>query len=127
MSELLFVIKTFLFTVVLVMMMQIKIGDNTLEQQSHSLIQKSAITSWLQEAAAGGVVLIQKGASQVSQFMSEKFGKGREEVKKAGGRLKFEFERSKEAMASRATGAKAKVQETIEDSRIQKAIEDRGE
>lgn len=115
MSELFFVIKTFLFTIVIVLMMQIKIGDSTIEQSSHSFIQKSAITGWLQEAAAGGIVLIQRGAAQASGFLRDHFGKGQEEAKKVGGRLKFEFERSKEALSSQAKEAHKKIKNEIED------------
>ncbi len=56
MSELLFVAKTFIFTLVFVLLMQYQLGGSTLENRFENWVQKSTVTSQFQKAAAGATL-----------------------------------------------------------------------
>lgn len=53
MSEFFSVLKTFLFTLIFVLLMQMQLGGVTLENRFEDWIQNSAATSQFQKAAAG--------------------------------------------------------------------------
>lgn len=65
MSELLFVLKCFAFTAVLVVFMQLKIGSATIENHSYEWLQKSSVSRYVQSVAAGGVMAIRSLGSSV--------------------------------------------------------------
>jgi gas vesicle protein len=106
MSEFMFATKMLISTILLLLVMQIKLGSTTIEDQSYKFIKESSVTHWLQGAAKGGVIVIREGANKASVFLNEKFGQGKEKVadtaKDAGGRLKVEFSRSKEYIQQKA-------------------------
>lgn len=56
MSELLFVVKTFIFTLVFVLLMQFKLGGSTLENRFEHWVQNSTVTMHLQQVAAGATL-----------------------------------------------------------------------
>lgn len=58
MSELLFVLKSFLLTVTLVVAMQVKVGNSSLEQYSQWWLQKSSVSIYVQSVAAGGALAL---------------------------------------------------------------------
>ncbi len=55
MSDLLFVVKMFVITVLLVVVMQIKWGENTLEQKASIWIKQGVVAMSLRDAAQGGI------------------------------------------------------------------------
>jgi ABC-type sulfate transport system permease component len=58
MSELMFVVKSFIITVVLVVAMQVKVGDSSLESFSQAWLKKSSVSVYVQSVAAGGVLAL---------------------------------------------------------------------
>jgi len=58
MSELMFVVKSFIITVVLVVAMQVKVGNSSLEAYSQSWLQKSSVSIYVQSVAAGGALAL---------------------------------------------------------------------
>jgi ABC-type sulfate transport system permease component len=58
MSELFFVLKSFLLTVILVVAMQVKVGNYSLEQYSQWWLQKSSVSTYVQSVAAGGALAL---------------------------------------------------------------------
>ncbi|MEK7356399.1 MAG: hypothetical protein AAB250_08115 [Bdellovibrionota bacterium] len=72
MGDVIFVIKTLVITVALVVMMQIKIGPNTIEQHSLAWIHHSAAVEELQEVAAGAVKAGRKGVTYVKGLIGMK-------------------------------------------------------
>ena len=54
MSELMFVLKSFIITVVLIVAMQVKVGNSSLESYSQWWLQKSSVSIYIQSVAAGG-------------------------------------------------------------------------
>lgn len=57
MSHLGFVLKVFIATVLVVLIMQIKIGEETVENHAHSFLKTSSILEPLNEVAQGGAAL----------------------------------------------------------------------
>lgn len=70
MADLMFVVKTFLFTLALVVLMQIKVGDRTIEERSHQWIQHSAIHKTLGKVATGAVTAMKDGADYMRNWVA---------------------------------------------------------
>lgn len=115
MSEIFFIIKTFVFTVVLIFILQVKLGTRTIEEHSIDLFYSSSIGMEIQKVADVGVKCIQKTWNKMLHYLIEKnflnkdnfanIGNGAKEhlqkleIKKnlPGWReLKFQLQRSKE-------------------------------
>lgn len=58
MSELTFVIKSFVLTVLIVVFLQMKVGSTTLESYSQRWLQKSPVSGYIQSVAAGGTLAL---------------------------------------------------------------------
>jgi hypothetical protein len=71
MADLFFVVKTFLFTLALIVLMQIKIGEYTVEERTHTWIQESAIHSTLTKVAVGAVTAMKDGVLYVREWMAD--------------------------------------------------------
>lgn len=70
MDELKFVLKTFAFTCILIIFMQIKIGSGTLESYSYNWLRYSKVSQWLQSSAAGGALAIRNFGAHVKEGIS---------------------------------------------------------
>ncbi len=70
MADFFFVVKTFLFTLALVVVMQIRIGDATIEERSHEWIQESAIHRTLGKVAFGAVTVMKDGVAYVQDWVA---------------------------------------------------------
>jgi hypothetical protein len=81
MSAMFFVLKTFVLTVVVVMLMQIKIGRGTIEEHSMHWIRNSDAVETLRYVAEGAVSVAQSGMKAISSSLAWKSG---EEAVKAG-------------------------------------------
>ena len=89
MKELAFVIKVFVITFVVVVIMQIRVGNMTLEERASILIQDSWLTEQIQGAGDG----LQKVLTQVTGSLGKKVSGifKKEEVPERGN---FKLERS---------------------------------
>lgn len=58
MEEFKFVMKCFVFTVVLVVLMQVRVGGHSIEAYTFHWLRKSAVSQYVQSAAAGGVMAL---------------------------------------------------------------------
>lgn len=83
MGDIFFVIKVSIITLVLVFLMQIKIGDDTLENQALVALRQSPFSSQLQELGDGGWKELRKNIAEITRKISDSFGR------KAEDRLKF--------------------------------------
>ncbi|MES2962370.1 MAG: hypothetical protein V4760_00675 [Bdellovibrionota bacterium] len=72
MGDLVFVVKTLVITVALVVLMQIKVGSRTVEQHSLAWIHQSVFVEQLQEVAAGAVKAGRKGVAMMSGMLGIK-------------------------------------------------------
>jgi hypothetical protein len=75
MDELKFVLKGLFFAILVTILMQVKIGNETLEMKSERMIHHSAVGHFLQQTAEGATLAIRKGSAAVSQFVSGTIGK----------------------------------------------------
>jgi hypothetical protein len=67
MSEFLFVLKCLVFTAVLVIMMQLKVGGVTIEDYSYHWLRKSTVSQYIQSAAAGGAMALRNLSHSVKE------------------------------------------------------------
>lgn len=67
MSEMFFIAKTLILTAVLTMLMQVKIGDVTLEERTVDWLENSSTAEWIQEVASGGAVAVTHLARKVRE------------------------------------------------------------
>lgn len=58
MEELKFVLKTLAFTMVLIVLAQVKVGGATIESYTFRFLQKSTVSQYIQSAAAGGAMAL---------------------------------------------------------------------
>ena len=91
MPEFMFVLKAFLISLLLTVFLQMKVGNDTLENQAHDWIQTSAIPMYLQKVASGGVLALQNAGKTATAFVSKNFG---HEPSQKAGRMNIELKRS---------------------------------
>lgn len=94
MGDFLFVLKTLVITIVLVLLMQIKIGTATIEQHSLAWIQNSAITDTLRSVAQGAVKATVQGYRWMSSAFDTNVGKRFSKENEPGSRLSIKLHRS---------------------------------
>lgn len=70
MGDFFFVVKTFLYTLALVVLMQIKVGDTTIEERSHTWIQQSDLHRSLGKVALGAVTVLRDGTQYVQGWIA---------------------------------------------------------
>jgi hypothetical protein len=68
MNELFFVLKCMAITIALTVLMQVRVGNSSLEQESQWFLQKSTVSIYIQSVAAGGALAIK------NLYMSTKNG-----------------------------------------------------
>lgn len=84
MSEFFFVLKCMLFTVLLVFVMQIKIGGTSLEDYSQWWLKKSSVSIYLQSVAAGGVLAVRNLTKTVKDSVSGTYDSYHQSSRQAG-------------------------------------------
>lgn len=67
MSEFLFVLKSLVFTVVLVVMMQLKVAGVSVEDRAFQWMRKSPTSLYVQSVAAGGVAAIRNFSESIRE------------------------------------------------------------
>lgn len=90
MGEFFFVIKMFVFTVFLVVLLQIKIGPHTLEERSIAWIHESALVDSLRNVASGAV----KAGGNGFSYLGTLFGAKEAQVEKKKKESFWGFRRS---------------------------------
>lgn len=65
MEELRFVVKCLMFTMLLVVLMQVKMGGSTIEARTFSWLRTSSVSQYIQAAAAGGAMALRSLGSTV--------------------------------------------------------------
>ncbi|MBX3020623.1 MAG: hypothetical protein KF799_03010 [Bdellovibrionales bacterium] len=82
MSEFFYVIKLFLLTLVIVLVMQIQIGERTFESHAMSWLHTSALVAPLNMAATGGAKMIKDLTAKVNSSITKNSDKNVEKNKK---------------------------------------------
>lgn len=91
MDEFKFAVKSLISTILLLLVLQIKVGHAPIESYVQDWTQNSAVTKYLQKVAAGGALALKNTSKSVAEFSSQVFGNS--ETQKAS-RLNIEFKRS---------------------------------
>ena len=73
MSELAFAIKMAVIAFVVVILMQIRVGDESVENHAHNFIQTSAAVLYLREVAEGGLAAVHDGWSKLTSNIKTRY------------------------------------------------------
>lgn len=92
MPELKFVLKAFMVTIVIAMLMQIKIGTSTIETHAHLWIETATVPGYLHDVSSGAVAAIRNAAKASTDFVAKSFGHDGNTQK--ANRLNLGFKRS---------------------------------
>jgi hypothetical protein len=71
MSDFIFVVKCFIYTLVIAFLMQIKVSGISIEARAEHYLKGSQLTEYLQDASRGGARLLQDGYSRAKDFVSD--------------------------------------------------------
>lgn len=102
MSEVIFVVKCLVVTLIIATLMQIRIGDFTLEEHTEEAVRHSVVTDYLQGTAAGVIVLGNAGWEKVKTFFRDSSQSAKEGSEEAGRKLKLQFKKSEEFLKRKA-------------------------
>ena len=94
MDEIKFVLKSLFITLIVLMLMQIKIGSSTIETETLHWIETSSVTRYLQNVSAGAVLALRNVGQSASQFITQTFNQN--ETNRAS-RFNFELKRNPQA------------------------------
>jgi len=100
MPEVMFVLKSLVVTVVIMIGLQIKVGNVSLEDSIHHWVQTSNISNYVHGASSGAVLAIRNAAQATKDFVGETFG--HESGTQKAGRLNFEIKRSQKYLDEQA-------------------------
>lgn len=73
MSEFLFMIKCFVLAVVVVYLMQLKVGEQSLDDHMMDFAQRSALAGFLSDTSEGGARLVHKNYVRVKTWAQRQF------------------------------------------------------
>jgi hypothetical protein len=91
MAELSFVAKSFVISLILIAVMQVKVGSSTIESSAQRWLASSTISASLQNVSKGAVLMIRNTTKMGTDFVAKTLG---QESTSRAGRLNFNFNRS---------------------------------
>lgn len=98
MGDLLFVLKMVVYTLVLVIILQVKVGPTTLEQKLHSFTHESQIAGTLQIVAEGAARFIGAQYNNFTGHLKSRFINQHSSSQRPGDRLQSKFKELKESI-----------------------------
>lgn len=111
MGDLFFFAKMIVITVVVVVLMQIKIGDSTLEYKFLNWVHTSTALEPMQQAAQGAVAVVREVWKKVTDRFSDNVTKTFDKANQPGSRLNITLKRSQEYLQQQAEKARQKLQD----------------
>lgn len=95
MSEFIFVMKSFVLSVCLMLVLQVEIADTTIENHVFKWVHASSIGKHLTRVAEGGVLVVTNGFKYLTQFVSKTIGDNAQKATDTtkASRLNFEIKR----------------------------------
>lgn len=93
MMDFLFFVKTFCLTIVLVVLMQIQVGQSSIESHALGWVQHSAVVSPLNQTAHGAAQLIRDLTGYISQSLKKKESKDKKEETRSSFRWLYGFKK----------------------------------
>lgn len=122
-GDLLFFIKMIVLSLFFVLFLQIKIGDNTLEEKIKINATNSAMIAPLQEVAQGGVKAIELAWKRLAGLVGHKFNSAFSNENAPGNRtLNINIGRSKKFISEQLESAKKTAKQTVEQSEALKTL-----
>jgi hypothetical protein len=91
MAEIGFAIKAFIVSLILIAGMQLKVGNDSIEETAQAWMQNSEIAASLQTVASGAVLMIQNTAKMGKDFVAKTVG---QDSSARAGRLNLDIKRS---------------------------------
>ena len=79
MSEFIFFVKTFVLTIAIVLVMQIQVGERSLEVHAMSWVQSSAITTPLNGVKRGAAKMVHDLSHRISETIHNNVSKNKKE------------------------------------------------
>ena len=105
MGDLFFVLRVTFITVVVVVIMQVKVGEETLEERARRWAANAPLVEVLQEVADGAVLLVAEGYQHVTASMTDRFHDKVSKEDQPGFRtMKLHLNRRGEQVRARAEG-----------------------
>ena len=118
MGEMFFIAKSLVITVVVIVVMQVKVGETTIEQKTLHWIESSPVVLPVQEVALGGVKVVRETWKKIFGNLNNKFWNSVDQQNAPGKRdLKFTLERSEEFLRRQADKLQEKAQEAATQAR----------
>ena len=111
MGSLLFFTKSLVLTFILVTLLQIKVGPETLEEKAMNWVHHSEVTTPLREIAEGGARAVRDLWNTTLGQINTKFMSAVNSENRPGERLNINFDRSKEYLKKQAARAAEKLKE----------------
>lgn len=119
MGSLSFVIRTFILTALLIMVLQVRWEGATLEVHTLKFIRSSNVSGLVSSTAEGAVRAITIGWGKVSQLFNSNFSDKFKSENKPGERLgKFHWNRSKDSLKEGAKDGVAFIKENADHARV---------
>lgn len=91
MAEVKFCLKTLVAAILIVLCLQVKVGNQTAEQHIQTWIETSPLVAHVEKVAAGGALAVRNATKSVSQMANKAMGST--DAQKAS-RLNLDFQRS---------------------------------
>lgn len=124
MSELFFVIKMCVVTAIVVVLMQIRVGTETVETQVHAWLQTSTPSLFLREVAEGGLKATHDVWASVTSGVKTKYWEKFQPDKFPGNRqLKMQMERSEVFLEEQKNKAQSRAEKLIQETSSEAAKE----
>ncbi|MCB9025633.1 MAG: hypothetical protein H6625_04905 [Bdellovibrionaceae bacterium] len=120
MSEIFFILKSFILTILIVIFMQVKVGETTIEEKTLLWIESSTIISPIQKIVDGGVKVVKETWKTAFGNLNSKFFNSVKPKNLPGKRdLNLVIERSEEYLRDRAKKTSKAIQESDSSSDIE--------
>lgn len=74
MPEIMFVLKGLIVALVITMLMQIQIGNSTIETHAHLWIESASVPGYVHQVSSGAVLAIRNATKATTDFVSKSMG-----------------------------------------------------
>ncbi|MCJ8277124.1 MAG: hypothetical protein HRT44_03240 [Bdellovibrionales bacterium] len=116
MGDLFFIMRMSIYTLIIVLIMQIKIGPKTVEERVIQFTHKSQFAGVIQEVAEGAVAFLGVQYNNVAGKVSTEFFKTHGQEQAPGKRLQSKLQSLKNSLRSRLNDEKINMQQRIDDA-----------
>ena len=110
MFDIIHFVKYLVMTFLIVLLMQIKIGENTFEQKAHAFIQTSSVTEPLRQVADGGERILRQSWRKLWGMFDKDLFKKMQREHLAGSRSLIDIERSEQFIKENAKKIRERAQ-----------------